>query len=157
MKEPKGEIRSVGKAMELLELFFAWRKPMSLQQLAEATQYPKSTVHSLLATLREYGVVMQEESGRYYLGARLYEQTVKKVRNRQNRFTLRGGDSPAPLLAHVSCPCTPVCRLTYALVIVAKLRRLVLGIPTILCVACGQSFKQMVYSNCTEGTSVTSF
>ena len=87
MKEPKGEIRSVGKAMELLELFFAWRKPMSLQQLAEATQYPKSTVHSLLATLREYGVVMQEESGRYYLGARLYEQTVKKVRNRQNRFT----------------------------------------------------------------------
>lgn len=51
MKEPKGEIRSVGKAMELLELFFAWRKPMSLQQLAEATQYPKSTVHSLLATL----------------------------------------------------------------------------------------------------------
>lgn len=73
MKEPKGEIRSVGKAMELLELFFAWRKPMSLQQLAEATQYPKSTVHSLLATLREYGVVMQEESGRYYLGARLYE------------------------------------------------------------------------------------
>lgn len=72
-EELKGPVHSVGKAMELLELFFLWRKPMSLRQIAEATQYPKSTIHSLLSTLREYGVVVQEESGRYYLGARLYE------------------------------------------------------------------------------------
>lgn len=71
--QPKGPVHSVGKAMELLELFFLWRKPMSLQQIAEATQYPKSTIHSLLSTLREYGVVTQDEDGRYYLGARLLE------------------------------------------------------------------------------------
>lgn len=70
---PKGPVHSVGKAMELLELFFKWRKPISLQQIAEATGYPKSTVHSLLSTLREYGMVKQEEGGRYYLGTRLYE------------------------------------------------------------------------------------
>ena len=52
-EEPKGPVHSVGKAMELLELFFLWRKPMSLRQIAEATQYPKSTIHSLLSTLRE--------------------------------------------------------------------------------------------------------
>lgn len=70
---PKGSVHAVGKAMELLELLFRWRGPMTLQQLTEASGYPKSTVHSLLSTLREYGAVTQESGGRYCLGARLYE------------------------------------------------------------------------------------
>lgn len=69
----KGPVHSVGKAMELLEILFSWNCPMALQQIADAVGCPKSTVHALLSTLREYGMIAQEPGGRYTLGARLYE------------------------------------------------------------------------------------
>ena len=46
---------------------------MSLQELCARSGYPKSTVHALLSTLREYSVIEQNPDGRYSLGIRLYE------------------------------------------------------------------------------------
>jgi IclR family acetate operon transcriptional repressor len=66
-------VRSVAKAMELLEALLRRRAPMSLQELAAACGYPKSTVHALLSTLRDHGMVAQEGDGRYALGLRLFE------------------------------------------------------------------------------------
>lgn len=67
------QVRSVAKAMELLEALLRRRAPMSLQELSAAVGYPKSTVHALLSTLREHGMVSQEPDGRYALGVRLFE------------------------------------------------------------------------------------
>ncbi len=66
-------VRAVGKAMELLELLHRRRGPMSLQELALGTGYPKSTVHALLTTLRAHEMVRQLPDGRYGLGIRLFE------------------------------------------------------------------------------------
>ena len=66
-------VRSVAKAMELLEALLGRRAPMTLQELSAAVGYPKSTVHGLLSTLRDYGMVAQEGDGRYTLGLRLFE------------------------------------------------------------------------------------
>jgi len=67
------QVHSVAKAMELIEALLARRAPMSLQELSAAVGYPKSTIHALLATLRDYGMVAQESDGRYALGVRLFE------------------------------------------------------------------------------------
>ncbi len=67
------QVHSVAKAMELLEALLARRAPMSLQELAAAVGYPKSTIHALLSTLRDYGMVAQNPDGRYALGLRLFE------------------------------------------------------------------------------------
>ena len=66
-------VQSVDKAMELLEVLLKYRRPMSLQELAQATGYPKSTLHALLATLRCHEAVRQDADGRYALGIRLFE------------------------------------------------------------------------------------
>ena len=52
MQEPRGPVRALGKALELLELLLRERRPMSLQELCAGSGYPKSTSHALLATLR---------------------------------------------------------------------------------------------------------
>lgn len=71
-KKP-AQVRSVAKAMELIEALLARRAPMTLQELAAAVGYPKSTVHGLLSTLREHAMVSQGADGRYSLGVRLFE------------------------------------------------------------------------------------
>ena len=67
------QVRSVAKAMELLEALLARRAPMTLQELSAAAGYPKSTVYALLSTLREHAMVEQRPDGRYALGVRLFE------------------------------------------------------------------------------------
>lgn len=66
-------VHSVDKALSLLELLLQRRQPMSLQELSEASGFPKSTAHALLATLRRHSMIAQREDGRYYLGTRLLE------------------------------------------------------------------------------------
>lgn len=73
MQEPNGPVLALGKAMELLELLLAQRRPMSLQEISARSGYPKSTAHALLTTLREYRMIGQDPDGRYRLGIRLYE------------------------------------------------------------------------------------
>ena len=71
--EPRGPVRSVGKARELVEILLENRRPMTLQELSERSGCPKSTAHALLSTLREYAMIEQNPDGRYSLGIRLYE------------------------------------------------------------------------------------
>ena len=74
MSEPEAKsIRSVTKAIRLLELLREAGKPLSLTELYAATGWPKSTIHGLLSTMREAGFIEQTQSGRYWLGIRLFE------------------------------------------------------------------------------------
>ena len=66
-------ILSVAKAMELLQLLNSAGGPVTLTALSERSGFPKSTVFGLLTTMREYGVVAQQNDGRYTLGLRLFE------------------------------------------------------------------------------------
>ncbi len=72
MQEGK-TIQSVAKAMQLLDLLAASSSALSLADISTRTGWPKSTVHGLLSTMREYSVVSQDAEGRYMLGIRLFE------------------------------------------------------------------------------------
>lgn len=72
MQEGK-TIQSVAKAMQLLDLLAEIQQPMSLGEISQKTGWPKSTVHGLLSTMRDYSVIAQDELGRYMLGIRLFE------------------------------------------------------------------------------------
>ena len=72
MNEPK-TIQSVAKAMTLLDLLSEASAPLSLSEISQKTKWPKSTIHGLLSTMREFSVIAQDEEGRYSLGIRLFE------------------------------------------------------------------------------------
>src|SRR5690606_34705465 len=73
-KTPKdGHIRSVAKALMILNLFAQHQREMSLGEIAEELQMAKSTLHGLLATLRDFGYLEQSsENGKYRLGMQLF-------------------------------------------------------------------------------------
>ena len=71
--ENRGTVRSVAKAMELLQLLSERGEPLSLTEIARMQELPKSTAFGLLNTLREYEMVSQGRDGRYSLGIRLFE------------------------------------------------------------------------------------
>ena len=64
-------IHSVAKAIRLLDLLAERTKPATLTELYQATGWPKSTIHGLLSTMREAGLIEQTPNGRYWLGIRL--------------------------------------------------------------------------------------
>ncbi len=75
------KVQSIEKAMKILDLLMESGKALSLAEISEATQWPKSTVHALLSTLRESNVVEQNASdGKYTLGYHLFELGAQ-VRN----------------------------------------------------------------------------
>lgn len=63
-------IRSVAKAIELLQLLSDSAQPLPLTEIAQRSGLPKSTVFGLLTTMRDYDVVAQGKDGRYTLGMR---------------------------------------------------------------------------------------
>lgn len=69
----RSTIHSLAKALELMDILTRNRAPMSLQELAGASGYPKSTIHTLLSTMRQYNYIEQRPDGRYYLGTHLFE------------------------------------------------------------------------------------
>ena len=72
--ENKPHVHSVQKALQLLEILSTENREMSLTELSESTNWPKSTVYGLLATMRSFGYVDQSaESGKYWLGIHLFE------------------------------------------------------------------------------------
>lgn len=73
MATQKGHVRSVEKAVELLDCFWASGRPMSLTELVAATGWAKSTVHGLLASMTDSAVVEQGQDGKYRLGYHLFE------------------------------------------------------------------------------------
>lgn len=67
-------VRSVEKAIELLDCFWRERKPLSLRELERLTGWAKSTIHGLLASMMDSGVVEQNPTdGKYRLGYHLFE------------------------------------------------------------------------------------
>ena len=67
-------VQSVTRALMLLDLLAQENREMTLTEIAKAMNWPKSTVHGLIATLRDYYYVDQSPStGCYYLGVRLFE------------------------------------------------------------------------------------
>ena len=66
-------IRSVAKAMELLQFLSDAGEAMTLTAISERAGLPKSTVFGLLTTMRDYDVITQHADGKYALGLRLFE------------------------------------------------------------------------------------
>lgn len=66
-------VRSVEKAIELLDHFWAANRPMSLTELVAVTGWAKSTVHGLLSSMLDSAVVEQGSDGKYRLGYHLFE------------------------------------------------------------------------------------
>lgn len=67
-------VQSVERALMLLDLLAREHREMSLTEIANCMHWPKSTVHGLIATLRDCSYVDQSlVSGCYRLGVRLFE------------------------------------------------------------------------------------
>lgn len=66
-------VKSVAKAIRLVNHLAEVKHPLTLQELAQYAGMPKSTVHGLLAPLRENDFIEQASDGRYRLGIRLFE------------------------------------------------------------------------------------
>jgi len=78
----KSHVKSLTRAMHLLITLADAERELSLTELAETLKWPKSTVHGILATLRDYRFVEQSAAnGRYRLGVRLFELGHKAVRS----------------------------------------------------------------------------
>lgn len=67
------KVKSLSKAITILDVLSTESNGISLNRISEKTGYPKSTVHALLSTMRDRGVVKQNENGAYALGIKLFE------------------------------------------------------------------------------------
>jgi DNA-binding IclR family transcriptional regulator len=66
------EMKSLRKISQVLDCFTPAEPRLDLQTLAERTGLPKATIHRLLASLKEIGLVVQDGNrGAYRLGLRL--------------------------------------------------------------------------------------
>ncbi|HEY2803848.1 MAG TPA: IclR family transcriptional regulator [Actinomycetota bacterium] len=64
-------IESVDRALRLLQELGRHGSGVMLEELADATSLPKSSVHRTLAALRSRGFAFQQEDGRYLAGSEL--------------------------------------------------------------------------------------
>lgn len=69
----ENKVQSLSKAIDLLDILSTSGGGLRLGAIAERSGYPKSTVHALLSTMRDRGLVSQREDGSYALGVRLFE------------------------------------------------------------------------------------
>lgn len=73
-RDKSSHVQSVEKALLLVELLAEENREMTLTEISQRSGWPKSTVHGLLATLRDYRYIDQSEmSGGYRLGVRFFE------------------------------------------------------------------------------------
>lgn len=71
---PAAHVKSVERAILLLDYLALEQREHSLTEISQGLGWPKSTVHGLLATLRDYQMVDQNPAnGRYRLGIHLFE------------------------------------------------------------------------------------
>jgi len=73
MSENENKVRSLSKAVDLLDILSSDLNGLKLGDLSERSGYPKSTVHALLSTMRDRRLIAQRDDGRYTLGIRLFE------------------------------------------------------------------------------------
>ena len=67
-------VRSVQRALDILELLADGRQGLTLTEFAARLDVPKSSVHALLHTLRRRGYISQDSgAGTFHLGLRLWE------------------------------------------------------------------------------------
>jgi DNA-binding IclR family transcriptional regulator len=67
-------LESADRVLRVLEVFTPAERDLSLSEIAERLELPKSSVHRLLATLAAHGFVERDaNSRRYRLGIRLFE------------------------------------------------------------------------------------
>lgn len=67
-------VQSVQRALMLAELLAQENREMTLTEISKMINWPKSTVHGLLTTLRDFRYVDQSPTtGHYRLGVRLFE------------------------------------------------------------------------------------
>ena len=73
-RDKSSHVQSVEKALLLVELLAQENREMSLTEISKCSGWPKSTIHGLLATLRDYRYIDQSEmTGGYRLGVRFFE------------------------------------------------------------------------------------
>lgn len=70
---PKGVVPSVLKAARLLDVVAASTDPLSLAQLCERLELPKSSTLSLCTSLTQSGLLRRFEDGAYHLGSHLVD------------------------------------------------------------------------------------
>ncbi|MBI3707333.1 MAG: IclR family transcriptional regulator [Proteobacteria bacterium] len=67
-------LKSLIKIARILECFSSTRRTQSLAEICAATDYPRSTTHRLVASLREVGFLDQDrQRDRYRLGLKLFQ------------------------------------------------------------------------------------
>ena len=67
-------VQSVARALQVLELLAEENMEVSLTEISKKINWPKSTLHGILTTLRDYRIVDQSAvNGKYRLGIRLFE------------------------------------------------------------------------------------
>lgn len=67
-------LKSLSKVMAVLECFSTGVRSLSVGEIAERLDYPPSTTHRLLSSMREAGLLDQDrQRGNYRLGLRLFE------------------------------------------------------------------------------------
>jgi len=73
MDESTGKVKSLQKAIDILDELAKARNGLSLSELSARCGYPKSTTHALASTMRDRGLLRQLPNGDYALGIRLFE------------------------------------------------------------------------------------
>jgi IclR family transcriptional regulator, KDG regulon repressor len=72
--------QSLQKTVQILDMLMKGPTPIALTDLARGLEMPKSTVSRFLATLEAIAFVRKDrESGKYYLGLRLFELGCKAI------------------------------------------------------------------------------
>lgn len=69
--EPDYKVKSLAKAMKVLECFSIKTPELGITEIAEMVELQKSTVHNIITTFQQMGYVAQNpQTGKYYLGLR---------------------------------------------------------------------------------------
>ena len=77
-----GKIQSVDRALTILDIISDAEDGLTLAQIAQKVELPKSTVHGLVSTLRDHRYLKQaDDDGRYQMGMKLFEMGTKAARS----------------------------------------------------------------------------
>jgi IclR family transcriptional regulator, KDG regulon repressor len=73
-----GSIRSIERAIDVIESFAIKNKPLTMEEIAAYTKLPKSTVYRILCTLeKRHLVIFDDKNLRYQPGIRLLELGIR--------------------------------------------------------------------------------
>ena len=92
-------IKSIVKAVDVLQLFGADEPRLALMEIANRLDMPKGTAHNILSTLLSCGFVERTDDGRYALGTAIISLTQAVRINAELR------DRAAPLLRELADAC----------------------------------------------------